>query len=78
MGRGKATEPRSHGGLWSEGKSPLPAPSWLRASVPPWLPTVHPSGIATQNTSVLAIGFAARPVPMMSRMHPPMPVAAPP
>ena len=36
------------------------------------------SGYATQKTSVAAIGFAPRPVPMMSRMQPPMPVAAPP
>ena len=35
-------------------------------------------GYATQNTSVAAIGLAARPVPMMSRMQPPRPVAAPP
>jgi hypothetical protein len=33
---------------------------------------------ATQKTSVFAMGLAARPVPMMSRMQPPTPVAAPP
>ena len=33
---------------------------------------------ARQNTSVEAIGLAPRPQPIMSRMQPPMPVAAPP
>ena len=37
-----------------------------------------PSSGATQKTSVAAMGLAPRPVPMMSRMQPPMPVAAPP
>src|SRR3954447_17329024 len=36
------------------------------------------SGWATQNTSVFATGLAARPVPRMSRMTPPAPVALPP
>src|SRR2546423_14931452 len=36
------------------------------------------SGGAKQNTSVLQIGLAPRPVPSGSRMTPPMPVLAPP
>ena len=45
----------------------------------PRLPvSLFESGGAKQNTSVLQIGFAPIPVPMMSRITPPTPVFAPP
>src|SRR5262249_37149316 len=47
-------------------------------SVPGGSPSSHGPGLAMQNTSVLAMGRAPSPVPMTSRMHPPIPVAAPP
>ncbi len=40
--------------------------------------SIGQSGDAKQNTSVFAIGFAPSPQPIMSRMQPPTPVAAPP
>ncbi len=51
----------------SQPRLPSPAPA-----LPPT------SGGAKQNTSVLQIGFAPSPVPMMSRITPPTPVFAPP